>query len=116
MGVAIGYLACQGHTVCVPLTDSQDYDLVVDIEGLKRVQVRTSTQAADHGGWEVGLRVTGKNTTAIKTKKFDSLKVDLVFIVCLDGSQYLIPSSEITSRSSICVGSPRGRYEKFRCG
>ena len=27
LGIAIGWFATQGYTVCVPLTDSQDYDL-----------------------------------------------------------------------------------------
>ena len=30
MGIAIGYFVAQGYTVSVPLTDSQDYDLIID--------------------------------------------------------------------------------------
>jgi hypothetical protein len=32
VGLAIGWFTSQGHTVCVHLTDSQDYDLVVEID------------------------------------------------------------------------------------
>lgn len=61
MGIAIGWFACHGFTVCVPLTDSQPYDLVVDGgEGLKRVAVRTTTQKRGQT-YLVGLRTQGGN-------------------------------------------------------
>lgn len=30
LGVAIGWFTTHGYTMSVPLTDSQDYDLIVD--------------------------------------------------------------------------------------
>lgn len=60
LGLAIGWFTSQGHTVCVPLTDSQDYDLVVDIDGkLQKVQVKTTTYKAPSGAYSVGLSVKG---------------------------------------------------------
>jgi hypothetical protein len=59
MGVAIGYFAARGITVCIPLTDSQDYDLVIDLDDvLKKVQVKTTTsKAGTRRGYDVHLRV-----------------------------------------------------------
>ena len=34
---AIAYFAKEGYTVCIPLTDSQDYDLIVENGKLWRV-------------------------------------------------------------------------------
>ena len=48
LGMSIGWFASQGYTVSLPLTDSQDYDLVVEIEGvLRKVQVKTSKYKRD---------------------------------------------------------------------
>ena len=42
LGAAIAFFSNLGYTVATPLTDSQNYDLVVDMdEGLKKVQVKT---------------------------------------------------------------------------
>ena len=106
LGLAIGHFAARGFTVCVPLTDNQDYDLVVEEESvLKKVQVKTSKQKNDNGTFEVNLRVLGGNRSWNKVAKFFNPKVvDYVFVVTSDGDQYLIPSSEIKSKSSITVG------------
>jgi hypothetical protein len=33
LGSAIAWFTAQGYTVALPITDSQHYDLIVDIEG-----------------------------------------------------------------------------------
>ena len=44
LGQAIGYFTSLGFTVSVPLTDSQEYDLIVDNGfSLNRVQVKRCT-------------------------------------------------------------------------
>ena len=106
MGLAISYFTLKGWTVCLPLTDSQSYDLVVD-DGinLNKVFIRTSTRKVESGGYEVNLRSQGGNfTRKNKTKLFDKSKCDLVFVACSDGRQYLIPSDKINSKSTISVG------------
>ena len=32
LGIAIEYFTTKGYCVCIPLTDSQEYDLVVEIQ------------------------------------------------------------------------------------
>jgi len=56
LGVAIGWYATKGTTVCLPLTDSQSYDLIADEDDkLKKVQVKTSTYQR-RGRFVVGLK------------------------------------------------------------
>ena len=44
LGRAIAYFTSEGFTVCLPLTDNQDYDLVVEKEnGLKKIEGTLST-------------------------------------------------------------------------
>lgn len=112
MGVAIAWFATNGYTVSIPLTDSQPYDLVVDNGGgLQRVAVRTTTQDNSRGGFDVGLRTQGGNKSQFTIHHFDPTVVELLFVACGDGSQYLIPSSQIASKSYISVGH---KYQNFR--
>lgn len=47
VGDAIAWFCSHGYDVCLPLNDSQKYDLVVDLGGdLHRVKVKTSTRQA----------------------------------------------------------------------
>lgn len=66
---AIAWFAEQGYTVSLPLTDSQDYDLVVDMDGvLSRVQVKTGTQVSKNGLGIIALAVSGGNRSMMTTK------------------------------------------------
>lgn len=114
VGVAIGLFASRGYTVCIPLSDSQEYDLIVDIDGkLCRVQVKTSRGRSRWSkGFEVQLRTNGGNQSwSGVSKKFDRSKVDYLFILTADGDQYLIPSEYVKGASSITVGNEN--YEEF---
>jgi len=113
LGIAIGWFARNGHTVSVPLTDSQDYDLVVDMaDKLARVQVKTTTYRDRHNRYSVTLRVAGGNRSGTgKQKKLDLSRVEYVFAVTSDDTMYLIPTSAMTCRSQLCL---TGKYDKFR--
>ncbi len=106
MGIAIGWFACAGYTVCLPLTDSQPYDLIVDDgeHGLQRVSVKSTTQKAPSGSYAVGLRTQGGNKSQFNIRHFDSAQVELLFVACDDGSRYLIPSCRIMARSGLNLG------------
>lgn len=111
-GIAIGWFASQGHTVCIPLTDSQDYDLIIDIDDkLYKVQVKTTTFKTKYGIYNVSLTVNGGNRSGKgKIKKFDNTKVDYLFILTNSGIKYLIPTSEFTNVNSLCLGT---KYQKY---
>jgi len=112
LGVAIGWFAANGVTVCVPLTDSQSYDLIVDDGRLRRVQVKTTSHRNSDGRFRVELRTKGGNRSGIgKTKVLDPSQIDEVFIVTSDNDLFRIPADMLAGTSTISLGS---RHEKFR--
>lgn len=111
LGVAIGYFASKGITVCVPLTDSQDYDLVVENQGLQKVQVRTTSVISRYGIFKLNLRVCGGNRSGTgKVKHFDKTKVDYIFALTSNGSKYLIPAYQIEAINELHLGQNFERY------
>ena len=115
LGIAISYFASQGLTVCIPLTDSQDYDLIVDRgDRLVRVQVKTVFRKSIYGRYVVTLRTRGGNRSgAGKTKFFDQQKCDELFVYADTGEIYLIPVNCIACRSTITLGE---KWKQFRVG
>jgi hypothetical protein len=114
MGVAIGYFASRGITVCIPLTDSQDYDIVVDMDGsLKKIQIKTTTsKSRTKKGYSVQLKTCGGNRSGSgKIKLFDPTRVDYVFVLIENGDQYLIPSCKVAGRTMITIGNQM--YKEF---
>jgi hypothetical protein len=114
LGIAIGYFASQGTTVCLPLTDSQEYDLVVDLDNrLQKVQVKTTRlKARGKSGYDVQLKTSGGNQSwSGISKRFDSSKVDLLFVLTGDGSKYLIPSECVRGTCVIVIGNTS--YREF---
>jgi hypothetical protein len=113
LGVAIGYFTEIGWTVCVPLTDSQDYDLVVDDGNHRiRVQIKTTTYKRNPGNYVVSLTVKGGNRTSVgKIKKFDKEAVDALFIATGDGGRYYIPIRELIPVSTVTLST---KYDRFR--
>ncbi len=112
MGIAIGWFACAGFTVCLPLTDSQPYDLIVDdgIHGLQRVSVKSTTQVKGPY-YDVGLRTQGGNKSQFTIRKFDPDQVEILFVACSNGDRYVIPTSAFAARSYLRLGP---QYAEFR--
>jgi hypothetical protein len=111
LGIAISWFACAGWTVSIPLTDSQPYDLVVDdSSALKKVSVKSTTEISSKGMYKVDLRTRGGNKSQTRVKFFDPTEIDLLFVACSNGENYLIPVCEIIARSYLELGS---KYENF---
>ena len=112
LGAAIAFYTSIGYTVSIPLNDSQQYDLIVD-DGKKinRVQVKTTKNKKPSGNYEVGLRTCGGNQSFHTVKKFDHKSVEILFVLCEDGSSYSIPTESFSCKSSIDLGK---KYEKFK--
>lgn len=110
VGAAIAWFTSHGHTVSIPLTDSQSYDLVIDAGELLRVQVKTTT--CKENRWEVGLRTCGGNRSGTGKSKVMSTTVDLLFVLRGDGAMYLIPAAGIAGVSSICLNAPK--WQQFK--
>lgn len=114
LGVAIGWFTTNHYTVAIPLTDSQDYDLIVDKDNaLKRVQVKT-TSRLQNGMYQVELRTLGGNQSwQGVAKHFDNTNVELVFVLTAAGDKYLIPAAEVKCRSIMSLGK---KYDKYKLG
>lgn len=111
LGIAISYFCRNGYTVSLPLTDSQDYDLIVENGDLKRVQVKTTTHKAKNGNFVVNMRTMGGNQKAYWSKKLDKTKIDILFAITESGEMYLIPTKEIVSSSSITLSKAFLKYK-----
>lgn len=110
---AIHWFASNGYDVYLPLTDSQDADLVVGVNGrLFSVQVRTTYFKTPYGIYQVHLHVSGGNRSGTgKTKLFDTCQVDYLFVITDDGDRYLIPKAEITAVKSLNLGEKYDLYK-----
>lgn len=103
LGQAIAYFTMKGYDIALPLTDSADWDLIVEMEdGLKRVQVKTSHQITKNGVERFECAVKGGNQTANTCKTINNQNWDLLFLHHLEtGKQALIPKEQITSKNQI---------------
>lgn len=114
LGQAIAYFTSKGYNVALPLTDSADWDMIVEIDGsLKRVQVKTSTQLKDNGVMLFNANVTGGNKSGDKTNKLiKDQDWDLIFLHHLvTGKQALIPKDALTTKGQINIG--KNKYQEF---
>lgn len=106
MGYAIAFFSQRAYTVCIPLTDSQEFDLVVVKNGkTEKIQVKT-TRYKRNNNFVVDL------TTNTRTKplNFDNKKVDKLFVLVDNGNQYLIPTNYIHTKTRITLGSNFDKY------
>lgn len=112
LGIAIGWCTAKGYCVSIPLSDSQEYDLVVDIGGkLNKVQIKTTNAKSKYNIYAVGLRTGGGNQSFITSKLFDPKAVDYLFILTGEGTKYFIPCTEMDNVNSISLGKLVERYK-----
>lgn len=113
LGAAIAWFTSQGHTTCVPLTDSQKYDLIVDIDNdLKKIQVKT-TYFKRNSRYEIMIKTCGGNKSNSIMHLFDNTASDYLFILTEDSTKYLIPTNKITAKHMIVLGD---KYEEYILG
>ena len=98
LGQAIAYFVKVGYTVSIPLNDSQDYDLVIEIDGkLYKVQVKTTTvKARSSGYYQPTLRQSCKNTKRNYMKAATELKYDYLFVTADNLQSWFIPKKVIS--------------------
>ena len=110
LGQAIAYFTSKGYDVALPLTDSADWDLIVEIDGvLKKVQVKTSRQLKESGIMIFNADVKGGNMSFNKPAKIiQQQNWDLIFLHHLvTGKQALIPHNILTSKGQINLGGEK---------
>ena len=110
LAVAIAYYATHGYNVCIPLNDTQDYDLVVDKDGvLLRVQVKATAQRTKRGYTTFNAFSSG-GTNGGKYQYLKDTSCDIVFVLTELGEMYEIPLSDISVVSSFGLGPSRQHY------
>jgi hypothetical protein len=104
LGAAIAYFSKIGAVVCLPISDSQDYDLIVELDGeLKKVQVKT-TGSTNKYSYFVDLRSTGGNSKKnFVLRKGKDIVFDLLFILTEEGTQYIISRDCVKENVSLGV-------------
>lgn len=110
LGQAIAYFTMQGYDVALPLTDSADWDLIVEIDGnLKRVQVKTSSQISARGVMIFNCDVKGGNKSGSTTSKtIQEQNWDLLFLHHLvTGKQALIPKDALETKGQVNLGGQK---------
>ena len=116
LGDAVAWFTASGYDVCLPLNDSQKYDLVVedpDDGRLLKVQVKTTTALTPYGSYAVDLATNGGNRSRNTVEAFDPDHYDLLFVLTDAGTRYLIPSHHISARFSISLGQ---KWNGYRVG
>jgi hypothetical protein len=114
---AMEWLASKNAVVWVPFTHSPHVDLMAEWdEGPIRVQVKTSTYKwqPKTGGdrWKVSICTNGGNQSWTGlTKKFDSAKVDYLFVLVGDGRRWLIPACYVEAAREVTLGGTK--YSEF---
>lgn len=112
LGTAIAYFCREGYNVCIPLTDSQAYDLIVEKDNIiSRVQIKTTWSVSEYGIFKAALKTCGGNRSGNTSKLFDPSVIEFLFILTNDGTTYLIPTFEGMPVSSINLGQ---QYDQFK--
>lgn len=110
LSLAIGFFGGKGYTVSVPLTDTQDYDLIVDDAlKLQRIQVRYTSRKTSSGAYVVGLRVTSGSSRKV-IKKSSDCSYDALFVVCDNKTMYFIPKGQIKNENSLVLTNNLSEY------
>jgi PD-(D/E)XK endonuclease len=119
LGQAIAYFTMLGYDVALPLTDSADWDLIVEMEdGLKRIQVKSSFQLNKSGVMMFNCDVKGGNQSFNKpAKTIQSQCWDLIFLHhMVTGKQALIPKEVLITKGQINLGSTQCKYKQYYIG
>lgn len=114
VAAAVLHYTKNDFVVSQPLTDNSRYDLIIG-KGNKlfRVQCKTTSYKRKNSCvYEVQLGTSGGNQSwNKKTKAISKDKCDIVFIYCLDETQYEYPAEALDGKSSLRLGP---KQEKFK--
>ena len=101
LGIAIAYFTTNGYVVSIPLNDTQDYDLVIEKDGiLKTVQVKSTNCKTKYGNYQVALKSCG-GTKGRTYKTLIDTKIDFLFVLNEKSEMYLIPKNKIFNKSTL---------------
>ena len=111
LGRAIAYFTSKAITVCLPLNDTQKYDLVIDtLAGLQKVSVKTTKFKNKQNNYEVLLKNCGGSSGKSKIRVFDNTTCDYLFVLSGDDRMYLIPSKDVAAKHSLSLSKKWDKY------
>lgn len=114
IGEAIAYFTNKNHSVFIPVSDCDKYDLVINENGtFKKIQCKYSNDKANSGGFIVDLRTFGGYRDKTYHNKYIEEDFDYLFVSCSDKTKYLIPIEKIISRSQLVLGGKS--WNDFKC-
>lgn len=111
LAMAIAYFGTNGYIVSIPLNDTQDYDLIVDINGeLKKVQCKATGTVSKNNSdaYDLSLRTVGGNGKVYYTAKDGEF--DLLFCLRGDGLMYLIPRNVINNTGILRLTTKQNKF------
>ena len=115
LGQAIAHYTKHGYGVAIPLTDCEDWDLIISKDSnLRKVQVKTGTQQGSNGSEIFEASVKGGNNGRNKTNKIISVQDwdELFLYHIVTGLTAIIPKENIESNGYISFG-PLTKYKEF---
>lgn len=111
LGMAIAYFSANGYTVSIPLNDTQDYDLVIEKNGiLESVQVKATGCKTKYNVYQVALKSCG-GTKGDTYKTLIDTKVDYLFILTEEMKMYFIPCNKIFNKTTLNLSNEYLKYE-----
>jgi hypothetical protein len=114
---AMEWLASKDAVVWVPFTHSPHVDLMAEFdERLIRIQVKTSTYRGSkqqRDRWQVSIATNGGNRSWTGlAKRFDSSRVDYLFVLVGDGRRWFIPAQHVEGSRGLTLGGVKySEYE-----
>jgi hypothetical protein len=111
--IATAWFLLRGYSTAIP-AEPEEYDLLVTLpDGIKRVQVKSTTYRASNGRWQVkvGRRPYSLDKTAGR-QPYDPDALDFFFVVDGAGGLYLVPSQVLAGRLEVTIGN----YSEYRVG
>lgn len=112
ISLAIAYFGTNGYTVSVPLDDTQEYDLVVEKEG---VFYSVQCKATGHKTYENTYSLSLRNMGGTKGTQYGNViesGVDLLFAITEDKTMYLIPIKDIPELSFLSLRKEKSKFAK----
>ncbi|NEE04007.1 hypothetical protein [Phytoactinopolyspora halotolerans] len=111
--IAVAWFTMHGMSVAVP-SEPREYDVLVTFpDGIKRVQIKSTTSRASDGKWQVGIgrRPYSLDKSARKVP-YDPDLLDYFLVINGMGDIYLLPVGALAGRTGIVLDS----YPEYKVG
>lgn len=100
-----------GYHFCIPSSDAP-YDLLIQINGnFKKIQVKSSYNTTESGGYVFHLKRTRNNTNGTKKVPYTRFDTDYFFLIDAKMNCWLIPFEEIKGKGTV---TPLSIYPGFK--